>query len=332
MKSNKEHKLAGRTPVESSTSPSPCSPGFLLSSSRSSDCLLLAKPSDSHADLHSPPVASPRRRSFHHRCNSHDFAADSPEPNNQGTIDEEEEECSDSEETIRKILREREERRRRKDEIGGMQRSMSKLVTLQRAEMRQKEEEKKRLREKVICLLKGSAPSSRVNTPDTVVTAKSSFATMATLVDSPEAQSSADTAQSLRPAKPPKSTTPIPSTQKPNNHRLIKTAISAICLPGEHNRKTREVLFHAMDSHYTNCNFVVAFKGAIGRQELGAVYEQDQKLRLLRKVVGPPTYPLTITPQLVQCCYHYDSSARRFQPMQHKRFALTTDAVTLVHL
>lgn len=268
----------------------------------------------------------------------------------------EEEDCSDSEEAIRKILRERVTIRaslQPQTSITGLQASMISLLSQRQEEARRTDSARSRLKQAVLKLIHEA--QSRTDTPETVVTLKSSVASTATVLEAesslldfrPEEHkdfegsftkgSEADNtviadAEVLVDSDMSNSQVFKPSALqrfKPNNHKLIKNAIITICLAGEANKKVREEVLSIISSHKSPLNFVIAFKGTLGRHELGALYEHDPVAGYLQKLYGPRVYPEQVTATLVQSCYCYDSSAREFRHFQNRRFAYGMDAVSL---
>jgi len=267
----------------------------------------------------------------------------------------EEEDCSDSEEAIRKILRERGTIRASlpQTSITGLQASMTSLLSQRQEEARRTDSARSRMKQAVLQLIHEA--ESRTDTPETVVTMKSSVASAATVLEAesslldfrPEEHkefegsfskgSEADNtviadAEVLVDSDMSNSQVFKPNALqrfKPNNHKLIKNAIIAICLAGDANKKAREEVLRIVSAHRSLLNFVIAFKGTLGRHELGALYEHDLAAGYLQKLYGPPVYPEQVTAALVQSCYRYDSSAREFRYLLNRRFAFGMDAVSL---
>lgn len=269
----------------------------------------------------------------------------------------EEEDCSDSEEVIRKILRERQAVRaslQPHTSIEGMQASMTSLLSQRREDARRSDSARSRLKQAVLKIIH-EGDASGTDTPETVVTLKSSAASAVTMVEAETSQldfrpeehkdfegsfskgSEADNtviadAEVLVESDMSNSQVLKESGLqrfKPNNHKLIKNAVIFICLAGDANRKTREEVLRIITTHKSPLNFVIAFKGTLGRHELGALYEHNLAAGYLQKLFGPASYPEHVTAVQVQTCYRYDSSAREFRYLHNRRFTFGMDAVSL---
>lgn len=264
-----------------------------------------------------------------------------------------EEDRSDSEEAIRRILRERQTIRtslQPQASLTGLQASMTSLLSQRQEDARRTETARSRMKQAVLKLIHEADPS-HTETLETVVTLASAATVLeaeSSLLDfKPEEHkefegsfskgSEADNtviadAEVLVDSDLSSSQVFKPTALqrfKPNNHKLIKNAIVAICLAGEANKKAREEVLRIIAMHKSQLNFVISFKGTLGRHELGALYEHDLAAGYLQKLYGPPAYPEHVTAALVQSCYRYDSSAREFRYLHNRRFAFGMDAVSL---
>lgn len=134
--------------------------------------------------------------------------------------------------------------------------------------------------------------------------------------------------------KPSRSPRVEERTEKPQfhakvtNRKIVKTALAAICLSGEVNKGLKEQVIEALENS-GEANFVIVFKGTLGRQDFAALYSHDLLHGVLVKVVGPSQYPCQILPSQIHASYRYDSSSREFRPLPQRRLTLGTDAVSI---
>jgi len=117
-----------------------------------------------------------------------------------------------------------------------------------------------------------------------------------------------------------------PFHAKVTNRKIVKTALATVCLSGEVNRKLKEQVIAALENS-GKTNFVIVFKGTLGRQDFAALYSHDLLHGILAKVVGPSQYPGQILPSQIHASYRYDSSSRKFRPLP--QLTLGTDAVSI---
>ena len=101
---------------------------------------------------------------------------------------------------------------------------------------------------------------------------------------------------------------------KNNNTKIIKQALQCVSLAGELSRREREEVNAVIDSEA--CNYVVLFKGVLGRTDYRALYrqdysEQDQEGQII-KVHGAPGAPTVISAEMVHAFYKYNSGAKEF--------------------
>jgi len=115
--------------------------------------------------------------------------------------------------------------------------------------------------------------------------------------------------------------------QKPSNRKLIQNAITQVCCAGAPNTLLREEVLKALESKPSALNFIIVFKGNLGRRDLKALYELEEDS--VRKVFGPANCPETLTPSDVKSYFRYDSGAKEFKLLQCRSFSINTDAVVL---
>ena len=116
---------------------------------------------------------------------------------------------------------------------------------------------------------------------------------------------------------------------KPSNRKLIKNAILQVCLAGEAYKLQREEVIKVIDENAEVCNFVIVFRGELGRQDLKALYEFDAATEEVRKLYGPGIWPDVIDASHVHSYYRYDSGSKEFRQLQCRTFSIATDAVVL---
>lgn len=116
---------------------------------------------------------------------------------------------------------------------------------------------------------------------------------------------------------------------KPSNRKLIKNAIIQVCLAGEAYKSQREEVLKLIDESGDVGNFIIVFRGELGRQDLKALYEYDSATEVVRKLYGPGMWPEVLEPGVVHSYYRYDSGAKEFRQLQCHGFSIATDAVVL---
>ena len=119
---------------------------------------------------------------------------------------------------------------------------------------------------------------------------------------------------------------------KQNNTKIIKNALQNVSLAGEMGRREREEVNAVIDS--TSANYVVLFKGVLGRTDYRALYRQDYSEHdedgQIVKVHGAPGAPATISANMVDGFYKYNSGAKEFVALGKQRhFTATTDGISL---
>lgn len=96
-----------------------------------------------------------------------------------------------------------------------------------------------------------------------------------------------------------------------NNTKLIKNALLNVSLPGELSKREREEVNKVIDSDSTT-NYVVLFKGVLGRTDYRALYRFDELEGQAIKVHGAASAPDTITDSMINSYYKYNSGAREY--------------------
>jgi len=123
----------------------------------------------------------------------------------------------------------------------------------------------------------------------------------------------------------------IPIFSKGNNHKLVKNAISKVCLAGELNKKKREEAFEIMGKVPKNINVIVLFKDTMEtRQDFKALYTYDEDEKIVDRIYGLKDSPAVLDESMIQNFYRYDSGAREFKRLaENKSFSIAVDAVSL---
>ncbi|CAI2380791.1 unnamed protein product [Moneuplotes crassus] len=115
---------------------------------------------------------------------------------------------------------------------------------------------------------------------------------------------------------------------QPSNKKLIKNAISSVCLAGEVCKHEREEVLQVLqdnDSKY----FIILLQTSLGRQKFKGLYSHDG-LGTVNKLYGGTKMPTEILEDYVNKYYKYDSGAKEFKEVVGmKRFNVSTDAVSL---
>lgn len=101
-----------------------------------------------------------------------------------------------------------------------------------------------------------------------------------------------------------------------------------VSLPGELNKKEREVVNQLIDST-NHRNYVILFKGHLGRTDYRALYQNDEGEGTIFKIHGVASAPETITGDMVQSYFKYNSGRLEFVQLGQKDFTNTTDAISL---
>ena len=87
-----------------------------------------------------------------------------------------------------------------------------------------------------------------------------------------------------------------------------------VCLPGEMAKREREEVTAVIDqcSAEQATNFVILFKGVLGRNDYRALYKPEMDESGLVKVHGAPGAPAEITADMVMTFYKYNSGSKEF--------------------
>ena len=101
---------------------------------------------------------------------------------------------------------------------------------------------------------------------------------------------------------------------KITNGKIIKNALQNVSLAGEMSRPLRDEVNCLIVDNMTN--YVVLFKGVLGRTDYRALYKQDFSEQdqdgFIVKVHGAPGAPATITANMVDSFYKYNSGNKEF--------------------
>lgn len=115
---------------------------------------------------------------------------------------------------------------------------------------------------------------------------------------------------------------------KPSNRKIIKNAISQLCLAGEPNKGHREEVLALIERLPEVNYFIIVFSDSI-RRDVRGLYSHDPNTSEVVKVFGPGYLPDFLDPSVVTLYFRYDSGAKEFKPLQCKDFIAATDAVCL---
>ncbi|OMJ70455.1 hypothetical protein SteCoe_31551 [Stentor coeruleus] len=115
---------------------------------------------------------------------------------------------------------------------------------------------------------------------------------------------------------------------KPSNRKIIKNAISQLCLAGEPNRIHREEVLNIIETLEEIMYFIIVFSDST-RRDVRGLYSHDPNTGEVNKVYGPNYLPETLEPSVVTAFFRYDSGAKEFKQLQCKDFIAATDAVFL---
>ena len=99
---------------------------------------------------------------------------------------------------------------------------------------------------------------------------------------------------------------------KINNTKLIKNALLNVSLPGELSKREREDVYKVIDSGDATSNYIVLFKGVLGRTDYRALYRFDEVGERAVKVCGAATAPDVITDNMVNSFFKYNSGAKEY--------------------
>ena len=117
---------------------------------------------------------------------------------------------------------------------------------------------------------------------------------------------------------------------KINNTKIVKNALLNVSLPGEMGRREREEVNALIDESNGVCNFIVLFKGVLGRTDYRALYRFDEVEGMGTKMHGAASAPETIRAEMVANFYKYNSGSKEYMQMgQQRHLTSTTDGVSL---
>ena len=115
---------------------------------------------------------------------------------------------------------------------------------------------------------------------------------------------------------------------KPSNKKIVKNAISQVCLAGEPNRAHREEVLALIERLADVNYFIIVFSDSI-RRDVRGLYSHDPNTGEVNKVYGPAYLPDLLDATCVTSFFRYDSGAREFKLLQCRDFIVATDAVCL---
>ena len=115
---------------------------------------------------------------------------------------------------------------------------------------------------------------------------------------------------------------------KPSNRKIIKNAISQLCLAGEPNKSHREEVLNLIERLPEVNYFIIVFSDSI-RRDVRGLYSHDPNTSEVSKVFGPGYLPDFLDSTFITLFFRYDSGAKEFKPLQCKDFIAATDAVCL---
>lgn len=115
---------------------------------------------------------------------------------------------------------------------------------------------------------------------------------------------------------------------KSSNRKIIKSAISGVCLAGDVNRHQRDSLLSIIDKAKDIDFFIILFNSFLKR-DIRALYTHDPDTKSVLKVYGSTSYPLLLSKDMVKVYYRYNTWTRDFEELICNDFILPTDAVVL---
>lgn len=272
----------------------------------------------------------------------------------------EDEDCSESEEVIRRILRERGQRgesrgrpvESRESSLLNMRSCMSQLLSIQAEETKRTELARARLKREILGLVQGQlSESSRGDSPETVITLKSSAASVTTVVEAhseSEGPASEDTAIPVEEDKESEYELDLSVTfcsdadntvitdqeaaggASASGHaywEVIRGAIASLCFSNEIH--SLEALFRLLEDQCPSSSFVLAFLSPPYRRQIWALYELLAS-QMLRKVYGRRDFPERVGPEEVRDCYFFDSGLGVFRLLHTRRVGSGVHAVVLM--
>lgn len=115
---------------------------------------------------------------------------------------------------------------------------------------------------------------------------------------------------------------------KPSNRKIIKNAISQLCLAGEPNKGHREEVLGIIERLVEVNYFIIVFSDSV-RRDVRGLYSHDPNTSEVAKVFGPGYLPDLLDSNVVAQFFRYDSGAKEFKILQCKDFIAATDAICL---
>lgn len=115
---------------------------------------------------------------------------------------------------------------------------------------------------------------------------------------------------------------------KPSNRKIIKNAITQLCMAGEINKPNREEVLRILENTHEYHYFIIVFSET-GRRDCRGLYTHDPNIGEVSKVYGPGYLPEVLDHTFVNVFFRYDSGAKEFKVLQCKDFIAATDAVSL---
>ena len=115
---------------------------------------------------------------------------------------------------------------------------------------------------------------------------------------------------------------------KPSNRKIVKNAISQVCIAGDANRTHREEILCIIENNKEINYFIIVFSEP-GRRDCRGLYTHDPNTGEINKIYGPGYLPEVLDSAMVASYFRYDSGAKEFKLLQCKDFITATDAVAL---
>lgn len=135
---------------------------------------------------------------------------------------------------------------------------------------------------------------------------------------------------SPNPHKNPSTVAAYKAASRASNRKLIRNALSHVCLAGAAMREAREKALKALDdvSPESASTFVIAFRDDVAPHRFRALYALVADSLHLRKIYGAAG-PATVAPSGVESTMKYDSGTREFKPLATSAVGPQTAAVVL---
>ena len=130
--------------------------------------------------------------------------------------------------------------------------------------------------------------------------------------------------------KTPSTVAAYKAASRASNRKLIRNALSHVCLAGAAMREAREKALKALDdvSPESASTFVIAFRDDVAPHRFRALYALVADSLHLRKIYGAAG-PATVAPSGVESTMKYDSGTREFKPLATSAVGPQTAAVVL---